>query len=238
MPGRVSAAHSPTRISFADTPSRSRGAFRPSFASSLHPPNPRGRREGRVPAGTRGPLRENAHAGRTAQQHTGVADHSAFPAQWLDGLCRDLPGADHSFWPPSPFELTMPSARLGWRTSPNGLTVATTARTTRFCRTHGPPCRRSIPGPVDGAGNLRARRSLTAPSSARGLGLTGTTRPARASRADAAASTASPARDRDDFTSPLLGEPGWATHTSKPNFGKAEYFRAHGLTEADTGNGQ
>ena len=115
------------------------------------PFNPRGRREDRVPAGTRGPLREIAHAGRTAQQHTGVADHSAFPAQWLDGLCRDLPGADHSFWPPSPFELTMPSARLGSRTSSNGLTVATTARTTRFCRTHGPPfhpqysrpCRRS-----------------------------------------------------------------------------------------------
>ncbi|PSO14851.1 hypothetical protein C7G42_29655, partial [Bradyrhizobium sp. MOS003] len=60
------------------------------------PSNPRGSREGRVPAGTRGPLRENAHAGRTAQQHTGVADHSAFPARWLDGLCRDLPGADHS----------------------------------------------------------------------------------------------------------------------------------------------
>ena len=39
-------------------PSRSRGAIRPSFASSLHPLKPRGRREGRVPAGTRGPLRE------------------------------------------------------------------------------------------------------------------------------------------------------------------------------------
>ena len=35
-----------------------------------------------------------AHAGRTAQQHTGVANHSAFPARWLDGLCRALPGAE------------------------------------------------------------------------------------------------------------------------------------------------
>ncbi|WP_274069809.1 hypothetical protein, partial [Bradyrhizobium sp. WBOS16] len=35
--------------------------------------------------------------------------------------------------------------------------------------------------------------------------------------------------------SPLLSEPGWATHTSKPNFGKVEYFRAEGLTEGDTG---
>src|SRR3954454_8289616 len=31
---------------------------------------------------------------KTAQQHTGGADHSAFPAQWLDGLCRALPGAE------------------------------------------------------------------------------------------------------------------------------------------------
>nr|AWM01766.1 hypothetical protein CIT40_18135 [Bradyrhizobium amphicarpaeae] len=61
------------------------------------PSNPRGHREGRVPTGTRGPLRENAHAERTAQQHTGVADHSAFPARWLHGLCRDLPGAELSF---------------------------------------------------------------------------------------------------------------------------------------------
>ena len=30
----------------------------------------------------------------TAQKHTGVANHSAFPAQWLDGLCRALPGAE------------------------------------------------------------------------------------------------------------------------------------------------
>ncbi|MEY9895968.1 hypothetical protein ABIA44_000142 [Bradyrhizobium sp. USDA 329] len=36
----------------------------------------------------------NAHAGRTAQQHTGVANHSAFPARWSDGLCRALPGAE------------------------------------------------------------------------------------------------------------------------------------------------
>src|SRR3954452_20451082 len=31
---------------------------------------------------------------KTAQQHTGVANHSAFPARWLDGLCRALPGAE------------------------------------------------------------------------------------------------------------------------------------------------
>src|SRR3954451_11980019 len=31
---------------------------------------------------------------KTAQQHTGGANHSAFPARWLDGLCRALPGAE------------------------------------------------------------------------------------------------------------------------------------------------
>ena len=53
------------------------------------------RAQGRPSAGgTRGPLRENAHAGRTAQQHTGEAQHTAFPARWSDGLCRALPGAE------------------------------------------------------------------------------------------------------------------------------------------------
>jgi hypothetical protein len=30
--------------------------------------------------------------------------------------------------------------------------------------------------------------------------------------------------------SPLKNEPGWATHTPFPNFGKVEYFRTSGLT--------
>src|SRR3954447_13873958 len=80
-------------VQAADTRSRSRDRFRPSFASSHGPLDPRGCREGRVPAGTRGPLREWS-AKETAQQHTGIANHSAFPAQWLDGLCRALPGAE------------------------------------------------------------------------------------------------------------------------------------------------
>ena len=32
--------------------------------------------------------------------------------------------------------------------------------------------------------------------------------------------------------SPLLDEPGWATHTTNPNFGKVEYFCDDGLTTA------
>ncbi|MBP0115595.1 hypothetical protein, partial [Bradyrhizobium vignae] len=35
-----------------------------------------------------------ARAKETAQQHTGGANHSAFPARWSDGLCRALPGAE------------------------------------------------------------------------------------------------------------------------------------------------
>jgi len=46
-----------------------------------------------VPAGTHGPLCESTRR-RTAQRQTGEAAHTAFPAQWLDGLCRALPGAE------------------------------------------------------------------------------------------------------------------------------------------------
>ena len=46
-----------------------------------------------MPAGTRGLLREMERK-ETAQQHTGEAQHTAFPARWSDGLCRALPGAE------------------------------------------------------------------------------------------------------------------------------------------------
>src|SRR3569833_301285 len=102
----------------------------------------------------------------------------------------------------------MPSTRSGSRASSNDLTVATTARTTRFCRTrvrwspHYLPALSTLPEEC-------GETNFTAPSSARSLGLTGTTRPARTSHADAAASTASPARDQDDLEIAPLGEPGW-----------------------------
>ena len=80
-----------------------------------------------------------------------------------------------------------------------GLTVATTARTTRFCRTHGPPFRRSFSSPVDGAGNLQARRTLQCRSSARDLRARRDTPTCpRPLAPDTAASTASPARENDD----------------------------------------
>jgi len=91
--------------------------------------------------------------------------------------------------------------RAGWRDCRlrKSLTVATTARTTRFCRTHGPPFRRGFPSPVDGAGNLLARRTCQRRSSARSLGAHGEQSALPATLApDAAASTASPARENDD----------------------------------------
>ena len=117
-----------------------------------------------MPAGTLDPPREEfAHANAQAGQQVGRKT-PGLPCAMVGRLMPCSPGSRTFLWPPSPRELTMPSTRLGSRTSPQtGLTVATTARTTRFCRTHGPPFRRSFPGPVDEAGNLQTRRSLTAP---------------------------------------------------------------------------
>ena len=109
----------------------------PEVCSPLYTPRRKGRREGRVPTGTHGPLCA-CSAKEIAQRHTGEAEHTAFPAQWSDGLCRALPGAEFLLASlvlrksPTPRRLTpMPH--------PQDLTVATTARTTRFCRTQADP---------------------------------------------------------------------------------------------------
>jgi len=177
----------------------------------------------------------NAHAGRTAQQHTGDADHSAFPARWSDGLCRALPGAELSFGLPRRSNWMMPSTRLGSRASSIRLDRSNDGQD-HTVLPYARPAMSPAVFPALYTEPETYRRDE--PSSAvvrTKLGLTGTTRPARASRADAAASTASPARDQDDDEIAPLGEPGWTTHTPKPNFGKVEYFRSEGLTEGDTG---
>src|SRR3954463_2046767 len=100
------------QIQLADTPSRPRGVFRPSFASSLPPLV----QEGAGKAGCRlAPAVRCAKMVRkeTAQQHTGGANHSAFPARWLDGLCRALPGAEFLLASLAPRIWMMQSARLG-----------------------------------------------------------------------------------------------------------------------------
>jgi len=120
--------------------------------------------------------------------------------------------------PGSPGSRTFPLASLAPRIddavrpvglahiSAKGLTVATTARTTRFCRT------------------LQRR------SSARGCGLTGTTRPALSlSRTTLPRPPHPNPRSLRRTIAPLLG-PGWADSAAIPNFGKVEYFRGEGLT--------
>src|SRR6185436_649939 len=74
----------------ADTVSHSRGAMRPRFAETLRPLEIRGRRECRVraaPAVSCAFVVANAH---TSIQGSG--EHPTFPAQWLYGLYRALPG--------------------------------------------------------------------------------------------------------------------------------------------------
>ena len=86
------------------------------------------------------------------------------PCAMVGRLMPCSPGSRMSFWPPSPRGLDDAVCPVGLaRTSAIGLTVATTARTTRFCRTHGPPFRRSIPGPCT---RNRKLTGETKPSSA------------------------------------------------------------------------
>ena len=58
----------------------------------------------------------------------------AFPAQWFYGLCRALPG-DEFVLPPSPTDQRSFRDPVGLEKTSAGLTPATGARTTRFCRT-------------------------------------------------------------------------------------------------------
>src|SRR3954463_14726984 len=177
------------------------------------------------------------HTQKNRQQHTGGANHSAFPARWLDGLCRALPGAEFPMASLTLAKVTSTAPVDATAAFAKHLTVATTARTTRFCRTHGPPFRRSFPSPVDKAGNLQTRRSLEAP-------LVGT-KP-RAHGEQSALPLASRPRtlprppqawlaNMTTTKSPLQDEPRWATHTSFPNFGKVEYFHQCGLTPVRVG---
>jgi hypothetical protein len=64
---------------------RSRGAFCPSYAKNLDPPEIGGRRKGRVPARTRGPSREKIRAKARSPQ-VAAENTPAFPAQWFYGL--------------------------------------------------------------------------------------------------------------------------------------------------------
>ena len=136
---------------FADTPSHPRGSSRPSFASSRHPPMSEGAGKTGCRPGTHGPLCERWQQ-KSAQRHTGEAQHTAFPAQWFDGLCRVLPGERCTIAPVA-LPIADARARSGRHITARLGAQTPGARTTRFCRTlitpvvcatsfaHGcPPC--------------------------------------------------------------------------------------------------
>ena len=88
----------------ADMPARSRGATRPSctwLACPLRDERAQGRPGARC---TRG-LVCNVHKEVRTRAYRSSGEHPAFPAQWLYGLCRALPG-DEFLLPPSLCELT------------------------------------------------------------------------------------------------------------------------------------
>ena len=112
---------------------RSRGRYCPSFASRLPPLEHKGRREGRVPADTRKtPVRR--HCTRNARGRYRAADHPAFPARCLTAYGALSPETSVLF---ASVTSRIDGARcpVGLGTPPQGLAVATTARTTRFGRT-------------------------------------------------------------------------------------------------------
>ena len=201
----------------------SRGGFRPSFDSSFRPLVREGAGKTGCRPRTRGPLREDV---AQEEPHSSIQVVPITRPSLRSGLTAYavLSREPNSFWPPSPRELTMRFTRLGSPHLRDSLTVATTARTTRFCRTRirwRHRGRRHRARAID----MLARRTSQRRSSARGSRahrdyppcpphlVPTLPRPPQARLAI-----------RDDVRSPLKDEPGWATHTIFPNFGKVEYF--------------
>ncbi|MHC2194771.1 hypothetical protein ACVJF1_007404 [Bradyrhizobium diazoefficiens] len=75
---------------------------------------------------------------KSAQRHTGEAQHTAFPAQWFDGLCRVLPGERCTIAPVA-LRIADVRARSGRRITARLGAQTPGARTTRFCRTQITP---------------------------------------------------------------------------------------------------
>ena len=107
--------------------------FRPSFAIRLMP-SMKGRREGRAPAGTRGPSCDEMHTQCTTDRQV-KPKTSGLPCAMFDGVWRALPGDDFLLASVTP-RIDGAHHPVGLGAPPQGLAVATTARTTRFSRTH------------------------------------------------------------------------------------------------------
>ncbi len=154
---RILAARFARALRFSSHPSEERAQGRP--GAGWHPQSPRAKSIARA-----------MHRGDTGQPR-----RPAFPAQWFDGLCRALPGDE--------FLLASVASRIGdavcpvgLAASPQDLTVATTARTTRFRRTQASPA---------------SPQSVLRPKASQDLSAVRTTRLARCSRGSAQ-STAPP----------------------------------------------
>ena len=131
MPVRVAMGIAALHPSYANTPPRSRGVFRPRFAKILSPRKTRGRRECRVlaaPAVSCAIVREKG-----AHEHTGAA--GAFRHSLRSGFTA------YAVLSPETNSSCLRRRRIEGQANPGrvlltsgGLTPATGARTTRFCR--------------------------------------------------------------------------------------------------------
>jgi hypothetical protein len=155
-PGHESPKSSGIAIHVIRAVSHSRGLCGPSFAVFFALKNA----EGAGKAGCR--LAPTVHCAKVAlqeaaQRHTGEAQHTAFPAQWFYGLCRDLPGERCTI---APVALRMADAaarsarthhRKTWRTDPGRqdhtiLPYAGCTGRVRDTFAHGcPPCEAFAP---------------------------------------------------------------------------------------------
>ena len=181
----------------------SRGISCPSFAGIPLPLSMK-RAQGRPGAGWHPWALCDRLAHKCTERSQGSRGQPAFPAQWFDGLWRTLPGDE--------FLLVTVASRIDGSSRPVGLmhlrgslTVATTARTTRFCRT-------------------RQRRSSCAMPIAHG-----STRPAiTQSRRHCPRPPHSGPRFVTTREPPLRG-PEQGFNTPIPNFGKRRIFLSRAL---------
>ena len=143
-----------------DTPPHSRGAFSPEALPNHPPQKVRGRRECRVlaaPAVSCARMRE-----RSAHEHTGTV--GAIRHSLRNGFTAYTvlsPATNSSCHRRRRIEA---HAKPGWvRKTSGGLTPATGARTTRFCR---PQKRRSSGAPASLTGKARPAKTFCAPGAA------------------------------------------------------------------------
>ena len=80
--------------------------------------------------------RVHVHEEMRTRAYRSSGEHPAFPAQWLYGLWRALPGDEFVF---VTVAAGFTAHRSGWiKIATDNLASATDARTTRFCRTQQP----------------------------------------------------------------------------------------------------